>query len=196
MFGIFRTAGYPESVAHTLTGLCTNVVPAARVGLRATTGWRAASRRRTCRRARRPRPALANLAAFGLDRRLTGLAAAVGARYSRYADDLVLSSDHHLRTPVAMIAEIAAAEGFRVNAAKTRVMGRGTRQTVTGIVVNARPNVPRADYDELKAILHRASLHGPAGLDPAHLLGRIAWVEALNPSRGAKLRAAFASIGW
>ena len=101
----------------------------------------------------------------------------------------MLSSDHHLRTPVTMIGEIAAAEGFRLNAAKTRVMGRGTRQTVTGIVVNARPNVPRAEYDELKAILHRASLHGPAGLDPAHLLGRIAWVEALNPSRGAKLRA-------
>ena len=103
----------------------------------------------------------------------------------------MLSSDHHLRTPVTTIGEIAAAEGFRLNAAKTRVMGRGTRQTVTGIVVNARPNVPRADYDELKAILHRASLRGPAGLDPAHLLGRIAWVEALNPSRGAKLRAAF-----
>ena len=27
VFAIFRTAGYPEAVAHTLTGLCTNVVP-------------------------------------------------------------------------------------------------------------------------------------------------------------------------
>ena len=126
-------------------------------------------------------PALANLAAFALDRRLTGLAAAVGARYTRYADDLVLSSDRYLRTPQAMIAEIAADEGFRVNAAKTRVMGRGTRQTVTGVVVNAHPNVPRAEYDRLKAILHRAPLDGPAGLDPSHLLGRIAWVESLNP---------------
>ena len=195
VFGIFRTAGYPESVAHTLTGLCTNVVPAHES---------VSGHYRLARRLATPHlpqgaptsPALANLAAFGLDRRLSGLAAAIGARYSRYADDLVLSSDHHLRTPVAMIGEIAAAEGFRLNAAKTRVMGRGTRQTVTGVVVNARPNVPRADYDELKAILHRASLHGPAGLDPAHLLGRIAWVEALNPSRGAKLRAAFTSIGW
>ena len=75
-------------------------------------------------------------------------------------------------------------------------MGRGRRQTVTGIVVNAHPNVPRADYDALKAILHRASLDGPAGLDPAHLLGRIAWVESLNPSRGAKLRERFARIVW
>jgi hypothetical protein len=141
-------------------------------------------------------PALANLAAFSLDRRLTGLAAAVGARYTRYADDLVLSSDHHLRTPQTMIAQIAADEGFHVNAGKTRVMGRGTRQTVTGVVVNAHPNVPRAEYDTLKAILHRALLDGPAGLDPAHLLGRIAWVEALNPVRGAKLRARFLAVNW
>ena len=83
----------------------------------------------------------------------------------------MLSSDHYLRTPQAMIAQIATDEGFRVNAGKTRVMGRGARQTVTGVVVNAHPNVPRAEYDTLKAILHRALHDGPAGLDPAHLLG-------------------------
>ena len=55
VYGIFRTAGYPEAVAHTLTGLCTNVVPDRRVGRRAS-GSPAAWPRRTCRRARRPRP--------------------------------------------------------------------------------------------------------------------------------------------
>ena len=95
-----------------------------------------------------------------------------------------------------MIAAIAADEGFRVHAAKTRVMGRGRRQTVTGIVVNARPNVPRAEFDRLKAMLHNAARHGPGDLDPAHVQGRIAWVESLNPARGAKLRAQFAAIRW
>jgi hypothetical protein len=195
VYGIFRTAGYPESVAHALTGLCTNVVP-----LSASVP----GHYRLSRRLASPHlpqgaptsPALANLAAFRLDRRLVGLAAAVDARYSRYADDLVLSSDRHLRTPETMIARIAADEGFRVNAGKTRVMGRGTRQTVTGIVVNAHPNVPRGEYDTLKATLHRAVHDGPAGLDPSQLLGRIAWVESLNPARGAKLRTRVAAIDW
>jgi retron-type reverse transcriptase len=195
VFGIFRAAGYPESVAHALTGLCTNAVP---VDESVPGHWRLSRRLATPHlpQGAPTSPALANLAAFALDRRLTGLAGAIGATYTRYADDLVLSSEHFLRTPVAAITQIARAEGFRVNTAKTRVMGRGRRQTVTGIVVNAHPNVPRAEYDTLKAILHRATHDGPSGLDPTHLLGRIAWVESLNPHRGAKLRAAFAAIPW
>lgn len=31
------------------------------------------------------------------------------------------------------------------------------RQQVCGIVVNQRPNVPRANYDELRAVLHNAA---------------------------------------
>lgn len=189
VYGLFRAAGYPEPVAHTLTGLCTNVVPAEES---------VPGQFRLARRLATPHlpqgaptsPALANLVAFRLDARLAGVARAVGATYSRYADDLVLSADHHLRIPRDMIGEIARGEGFRVNAAKTRVMGRGSRQVVTGIVVNAHPNVPRAEYDRLKAVLHQ----GAQGVDRDHLQGRIAWVEALNPARGAKLRALWTQL--
>jgi hypothetical protein len=38
-------------------------------------------------------PALANLAAFVLDARLSGLARAADATYTRYADDLAFSGD-------------------------------------------------------------------------------------------------------
>jgi RNA-directed DNA polymerase len=67
--------------------------------------------------------ALANLAAFGLDRRLAGLASRLGARYTRYADDLALSGGRELKGRASRIgsfvAEIARDEGFRVNPAKT-----------------------------------------------------------------------------
>ena len=39
-------------------------------------------------------PALANLSAYGLDVRLSGLAKAYHAQYSRYADDLTISGSH------------------------------------------------------------------------------------------------------
>ena len=64
-------------------------------------------------------------------------------------------------------------------------------------------NVLRAEYDQLKAILHNAARHGPESQNrtgiadfEAHLRGRISWVASLNPSRGEKLRRRFAEINY
>ncbi len=152
-------------------------------------------------------PALANLAAFRLDRRLTGLAAALGGTYTRYADDLTLSGSRRLLAQAGRLGEtvatIAREEGFLVNGRKSGIATRAARQQVCGIVVNQRLNVPRSEYEELKALLHNAARRGPAGENRlgvadfrSHLLGRIAWIESLNPERGTKLRAQFGRIDW
>jgi RNA-directed DNA polymerase len=50
---------------------------------------------------------------------------------------------------------------------------------------------------------HNAARRGPEGENRAghpdiraHVLGRIAWVEQLNPARGRKLHERFARIDW
>jgi RNA-directed DNA polymerase len=217
VYGIFREAGYPESVAHALTALCSNVVPAAewasvprpseraRIHAHARLGARLATPHLP--QGAPTSPALASLCAFGFDRRLAGLAAAADATYTRYADDLAFSGgDELLRRaePVRrLVARIAHEEGFRVNEPKSQLMSRAGRQRLCGIVVNERPNVTRREYDLLKAILHNAARHGPQSQNRegvadfhAHLLGRISWVESLNPERGAKLRRRFGRIVW
>ena len=215
VYGIFRTAGYPEPVAHTLTGLVTNAVPVDEWAAvpRPSSLPAIAAHHRLGRRLAAPHlpqgaptsPALANLAAFGLDRRLAGLALALGATYSRYADDLTFSGPAVLRADGvrATVAGIAREEGFAVNERKSLLMTRAGRQRVCGIVVNERTNVARSEYDVLKATLHNAARHGPRGQNRegvadfrAHLLGRIAWVESLHPARGERLRRKFASIAW
>jgi RNA-directed DNA polymerase len=214
VYGIFRLAGYPEPVAHTLAALCTTVTP--RAVLRQAPDVPDAvvdHRRRLLHHLAGPHlaqgaptsPALANLSAFGLDRRLAGLARRLGGSYTRYADDLVLSTDRHVRLDdvARTVDAIARAEGFRLHPAKSRITGRGGRQTVLGLVVNRRPNVPRADYDRLRAVLHDAARAGPAAANRgghpdfrAHLLGRISWAGAGNPARAARLAAAYAAIDW
>jgi hypothetical protein len=217
VYGIFRTAGYPEPVAHLLTAATTNVVPVS--------VWHALARpahdglidaqHRLGRRLASPHlpqgaptsPALANLAAHGLDRRLAALARSLGATYSRYADDLVLSGSSLLAARHAgireTVAQIARDEGFRLNARKSTLVTQAGRQRVCGIVVNAHTNLARSEYDVLRATLHDAARHGPASANRAgvpdfraHLLGRIAWAEQLGPTRGARLRQAFAQIAW
>jgi hypothetical protein len=85
----------------------------------------------------------------------------------------------------------------------TRVLRRGVRQRVAGVVVNARLNVGRAEYDALKAILFNCVRFGPEDQNRsghadfrAHLAGRVAYVASLNPERGARLRELFDRIEW
>jgi retron-type reverse transcriptase len=216
VYGIFRTLGYAPSVAHVLTGLCTNTIPTAvwnglgppaQASLAQPRFWLG-------RRLATPHlpqgaptsPALANLAAFGLDRRLSGLAASSRLRYSRYADDLTFSGALPRRRSgsfVELVARISADEGFRLHPGKSSLRRASQRQLVTGVVINATPNIPRDEYDRLKAVLHRLAANRPgdyaagAPVDlEAHLRGRIAWAASLNPHRGEKLRRLFAAIDW
>jgi hypothetical protein len=213
--GVFRTAGYPEAVAHCLTAMCVTVVPRAE--------WDALPRpadpellRRHHRLGRRlaaphlpqgapTSPALASLAATGLDRRLAALAPTLCATYSRYADDLTFSgpADMPAGTLRRVIGEIAREEGFAVATAKTSVRRSHERELVCGVVVNAHPNVARREFDRLKAVLHDAQRHGPAAANRAgvpdfraNLQDRVAWVAQLNPARGRRLQARLDAIAW
>ncbi|MBS0264833.1 MAG: RNA-directed DNA polymerase, partial [Planctomycetes bacterium] len=147
-------------------------------------------------------PALANLSAFALDLRLSGLARSFHANYSRYADDITFSGDDRFLRSLAvfipLVKTILKSERFRANRRKWRVIRNNQRQTVTGVVVNARPNVTRRNYDRLKAILTNCIRRGASTQNhsqhkqfAAHLLGRIAQVSHLNAERGQKLYALY-----
>ena len=196
---VFRALGYPPNVGFALAALCTNRVPLAYGGLGAH-GVHLPQGAPTS-------PAIANLVAYGLDVRLTGAAASYGAVYTRYADDLAFSGDEAFASRVpsflALVTRIVSAEGFAVRPDKTRVLGQAQRQELAGVVVNARPNVRRSDFDRLKAVLHDAVRNGPIAANRdghpdfhAHLAGRIAWVRSLNAERGDRLFRLFGAIAW
>jgi RNA-directed DNA polymerase len=150
-------------------------------------------------------PALSNLVARKLDKRLAGFAKKLGLCYTRYADDLTFSGPAELAARIgyilAKVRHVASEEGFTVNEKKTRVMRQSRAMEVTGVVVNAKPSVQRDELRRLRAILHRAKTEG---LDKqnreeiphfrAWLEGKIAFVSMVNPAAGAKLRAALVGL--
>jgi hypothetical protein len=204
---LFKALGYSTAIARALTALCTTAVPEAWLRGEPRLSW---LQRQRLRDPHLPQgaptsPALANLCAFALDARLAGLAETVGARYSRYADDLVFSGPATLpvRQIAAWVAAIAEDEGFALNARKTRSLGVAQRQSVCGIVVNERLNLPRDEFDRLKATLHRCVVDGPAGQNRdghadwrGHLQGRVAWAAQLNAVKAQKLKALLDRIDW
>jgi RNA-directed DNA polymerase len=208
----FRTIGYPERVADLLGGICSNATPASLWKNRPleidTKSWQEA--RILYTRPHLPQgaptsPALANLTAYRLDCRLSGLAKSAGAVYTRYADDLAFSGGEEFSRIVkrfsAHAAAIAIEEGFNINHHKTRFMRQGVRQTLAGVVVNEKPNLRRADFKILEAILTNCVRFGPTSQNRRqipnfreHLEGRIGFVEMINRVKGRRLRKIFETI--
>ena len=207
---LFRTLGYPRTVAWLLQGLCTTSVSAALAGKAfQDLPW---SRRKRLQEKHLAQGAptsagLANHCAWRLDCRLQGLADHFGFRYTRYADDMVFSGPHRLAGMSefieALTGGIAIDEGYRLNHRKTRLRLRSQRQCVAGIITNEKPNCRRSDWDRLKAILYNCGRFGPESQNRdghrdfrAHLRGRVAYVSWLNPARGEKLWRLWQNIDW
>ncbi|MFM8582253.1 MAG: reverse transcriptase domain-containing protein [Planctomycetaceae bacterium] len=203
---LFRSLGYCREVACWLARLTTTVAPAPLL-LNASATERALFRRRHLPQGAPTSPALANLSAFVSDLRLAGLARSFDVRYTRYADDLTFSGPatlrNSLRVFLPLVRQILKQERFTLHPGKRRVERASQRQQVTGVVVNAKINCCRRDFDLLKAILTNCLRHGPSGQNRSghahfnsHLRGRIAHIARLNPRRGRQLLTLYQQIDW
>lgn len=123
-------------------------------------------------------PVFSNLIGHLMDIRLVRLASEAACYYSRYADDLTFSTNRakfpseiatlsqknatgpQVWEPSALLRDAIDRSGFRINASKTRLMYRFSRQEVTGLVVNAKVNVRREYRRNVRAMVHRLTTTG------------------------------------
>jgi retron-type reverse transcriptase len=198
--GLFHALGYSEQVATVLALLCTEPPRvAASVDGKI---YHVALGARMLPQGACTSPAITNALCRRLDRRLAGLAQKHGFTYTRYADDLTFSGDR----PAAVgrllrsVRAILETEGFSEQPTKTKVMRRARRQEVTGLTVNARPAVNRAEVRRLRAILHNAARHGLQSQNrdnhpdfAAYLRGKVAYLCMVDPPHAGKWRAALSA---
>ncbi|MDQ3367406.1 MAG: reverse transcriptase family protein [Myxococcota bacterium] len=185
--GLFEHLGYGADVAATLAGL-TTYRPKLESGEVVWPGLLPQGAPTS--------PALANLACRRLDRRLERLAAKYGASYTRYADDLTFSfaqvPDVRIGRFLWWVDGICQQEGFTERDDKRRILRAKHQQRVTGLVVNAGVNIPRADRRRFRAILHNCAKHGVASQArghedfPAYLAGYAAYVHMVDPVLGRR----------
>jgi len=159
-------------------------------------------------------PMLSNLVMRGTDRKLTELAAKVGMRYSRYADDIVFSCENdrtrsEINCTKRSILQILNEEGFRPNLRKTVVRGPADRKVVLGLLVDGpRPRLTKEFKDNIRLHLYylRHPNHGPASHAKSrntsvsrlhhHIFGLICWARAVDPSYGLEILSEFESVAW
>jgi RNA-directed DNA polymerase len=115
-------------------------------------------------------PFIADLVAGALDVRMVRFLKSRRCEYSRYADDITISTDldefpHDIANLVAHTPEgwkisqplddLIVRSGFSINPKKTRMSRADSRQMVTGLVVNRRPNIAREFYLETRSMVDR-----------------------------------------
>jgi len=131
-------------------------------------------------------PAIANLCIPRADARLSGLARAQGFDHSRFVDDMSLSGSKRLTKFRRLAGRIIEEEGFTVKQGpKGKIMLQHESQSVTGLGLNFKLNVPRQKRQEILRDTVR-SLTSGLPLDEK-VRGRLGWVNSTNPRAGSRL---------
>jgi RNA-directed DNA polymerase len=118
-------------------------------------------------------PIVSNFICRSLDAELGRMARAERCRFTRYADDICISTSHAEFPPGLasvrsggdvrlsdQLAGVIHRQGFRVNPEKTRLLRATRRQRVTGLVVNRKANVPPEYVRSVRNLLFIWEKHG------------------------------------
>jgi RNA-directed DNA polymerase len=146
-------------------------------------------------------PMLSNLAARNLDEALTAFSSQHGLVYTRYADDITLSSSGDFPEGMSVgkirraVIEAIRKNGFRENQSKIRIAGPGSKKIVLGLLVDGEtPRLSKETFKRIDRHLHAAVKYGlvdvakhekfdtPIGFYN-HLAGLIAFVKDVDRAR-------------
>lgn len=116
-------------------------------------------------------PTISNLICIRLDKQFYFLSKKMGFTYTRYADDITISSNKDIFTNdfKSLVEEMIQKESFELNMAKERLQVNNVKkgkksyrqqQTVTGIVVNSRTTVNKSYVRNLQATIHNWEKYG------------------------------------
>lgn len=119
-----------------------------------------------CRQGLPTSPAMANIALAPLDSQIIALLAGRGT-YTRYADDLTISSNEktvidELHQEVPKLCE---AHGFPTKTSKTKIQSaQAGRRIITGVAVDHAIHPRRKDKRRLRAAIHKKNTNQAQGL--------------------------------
>lgn len=95
-------------------------------------------------------PYLANIICRNLDEIISSFCQKNNLTYTRYADDITISSNRRIDWVKDVIVDILFRYQFIPNEEKTVLLGPGDRKKITGIIVNEKLSVPKSLIREIR----------------------------------------------
>ncbi len=181
VYKVFLGFGYGRPVAGLLACLCTDVF----------------RKKRYAPQGAPTSPMIANLYAKNLDARLNAFWTKMGFVYTRYADDIAISTKqtiHNLDKMVYYSLGIITDEELKPNLEKIKYYRKGHKKRITGIVVNDELNPDRQWCMKLRAQIHQFN-ENKEGLQKEEkerelneIQGKIAFLHMVNPQKAQKFK--------
>ena len=178
IFQIFLNFGYSNRVAEVLSKLCCN--------------------NGSLPQGAPTSPQLSNIYMFDFDANISKFCIDNKLRYTRYADDITVSgkiNEEELFNKITLELEKI---DLKVNDNKTRIMTPNMRQSVTGVIVNEKIQVPKEIRKEIRQAVYYIEKFGLANhltninctkkYYLKHLLGRVHYVLQINPADKESLK--------
>lgn len=133
---------------------------------------------------------LANLVLFSLDQPIRNHCQANSILYTTWIDDLAFSGAES-RTVIDVAIIALRAGGFSIPHKKLRIMRGGERMLLTGLLVGKKPGITREYISRTRSGIHKLLtgqvLEWEIGTYSKKLIGRIAHIRRVNPSRARYL---------
>ena len=134
-------------------------------------------------------PILSNSIMYDLDEKFEALAAKSEFVYSRYADDLVFSTNRKnastdLLAQVKSLLTKTKSPSLRLNNKKTRFMSRNSRVAITGLIITPEHEVSigRKNKRKLKSLVHSYKVGSISKKDRKYLQGYLAFLLDVEPN--------------
>jgi retron-type reverse transcriptase len=151
-------------------------------------------------------PSLSNFVCKRLDYRFSALANKHGVNYSRYADDITFSGAEEYLPSINLLNKIVKDEDFSINWKKYGQYKNGQRQLVTGLLINEKVRVLKNYKKEIYRHLFFCKKYGASshfnrispdkGYRREWLLGKILFVNSIEPSEAKKMFEIVKHINW
>lgn len=114
-------------------------------------------------------------------------------KYSRYADDIIVSSDKYIKEDVVtLIKNELRTIGLTLNDDKTFFMNKSKKRQVTGVVIDNNTNkisVGNKKYKEIQRAIYKYLVKGQG--DIGYLQGYISYIKDLNQEQYEQLKAIY-----
>lgn len=154
-------------------------------------------------------PSISNILCFNLDKSMISLAHNIKGHYSRYADDMTISTNNvlSLTSKIKSIKKIVEYNGFTLNDKKERIQYSNQPQFVTGLIVNNGVKVKRRFKKEVDQQIYYCERYGiynhlkRIGMEnksfyKEYLYGKVNFIKSVEHEVGLQFLERLNSLDW